>query len=242
MSNHFSVCKGLAGISLLAASVFAQGGPVADTVLVTFPNAVMVGETQLDAGSYRIKQLPSKSNPRVLVFYNEDGTERRAAVTAFAALDNAASKDTSVILEQRGNAQHVKRIWIAGKAYGYELTPSEGAVTSASNNNQVRLAASYTPVEEPVQVAAAAPPPAPEPTPAPEPAPAPAPEPAPAPTPAPEPAPAPAPEPAPAPAQDGSRMPATSGSWMQFLLGGAALAACGELLRRYRSFEDNQRF
>lgn len=243
---------------VLTGMALAQG-PVTDKVKVTFPNPVVVAGTTLPAGEYMIRQLPSANNPRVLEFSSDDGMKVEVTTTAFPILDNMNRKPTSVILEQRGNAYHVSKIWLAGKNYGYGLPTSGDSTAIASNdNNGLKLTASYAPArQETVQtetrreettVAQATPPQQPEPAPAPTPAQTqqqtqdqaqatPPEQPAPTPTPAQtEPAPA-AQEPVqvaqnntPAPATPA--MPETAAHWPLLMLAGGALSVAGLRLRK----------
>jgi len=191
---------------VLAGALLLAQGPVNDVVTVTFPNDVQVGSRVLRAGDYTIRQLTTSSNPRILEFSTDKGTAIQATATAFAALDNNNRKDTSVELESQGGVQHIYRIWLKGKSYGYEF-PIESSQTTtsstATSGEKLSLTATYTPAAEapvPTPQVAENVPPRPTPEPAPEPvAQAQVTPPAPIPDPQPVVSPAPAPEPAPAP-------------------------------------------
>lgn len=257
MRHYLKVLTPLA----FAAITLAQG-PVTDKVKVTFPNPVVVAGTTLPAGEYMIRQLPSANNPRVLEFSTDDGTKVEVTTTAFPILDNMNRKPTSVILEQRGNAYHVSKIWLAGKNYGYGLpTSGDSTAMASSDSNGMRLTASYAPAateqttttqttetrrEESTTVAQATP--QPEPAPAPQQTPAqteqqtqtqaqatPPEQPAPTPTPAQtEPAPTPAPEPAPVQTAQNTtpEMPSTASHWSFLMLAGGFLSVAGLRLRK----------
>jgi hypothetical protein len=183
--------------ALFALSVAAQDR-ITDEVLVTLPSTARVGEHTLAAGDYKIRQIPSANNPRILQFIDRDGKKVETSISAIPALKNSGADSTMVELKQIGGNQYVRHIWIEGKAYGYELPVPDQMQVSAANSG-VTLTGSYksTTVQETAQVTEtrreepAAPAAAPAPTPA-----QPEPTPAPAPTPAPEPQ-VRAPEPAP---------------------------------------------
>jgi hypothetical protein len=174
--------------ALLALSVSAQDR-ITDEILVTLPSTARVGEHTLAAGDYKIRQIPSANNPRILQFIDRDGKKVETSISAIPALKNSGADSTMVELKQIGGNQYVRHIWIEGKAYGYELPVPDQMQVSAANSG-VTLTGSYksTTVQETAQVTetrreepAPAPAPAPtavqpEPTPAPAPAPAPEPQ------------------------------------------------------------------
>jgi len=204
-------------------------GPVNDEVTVTFVNDVQVGSQVLKAGEYTVRQLSSASNPRILEFSTDKGTSVQATATAIAALDNNNQNDTSVILENQGGMQHVHRIWLKGKSYGYEfpIRPSVATATTATTVTapaQTKMVANYVPPAEPVVVAQAPPPP-----------PERAPEPPPAPVQVAQAPPPPAPEPQAAPpAPQTPAMPKTASYGGLALATGSALLAAAGLLRARR--------
>jgi len=219
---------------LTSLSLLAQG-PVSDEITVSFPNDVQVGSRLLKAGEYTVRQLGSASNPRILEFSTDKGTSIQATATAIAALDNNNRNDTSVVLESQGGMQHVHRIWLKGKSYGYEfpIQPSVGTNTTATATAapmQTKMVANYVPPAEPVAVAQAAPPPPPERAPEPPPAPVQVAQAPPPPAPAPEPQRAPEPTPAP----QTPSMPKTASYGGLALAAGSILLAAGSLLRARR--------
>ncbi len=156
----------------LAVSLPAAGqGPVNDRLEVTLPHTTWVGSHSLAPGKYTIRQLPTASNPRLLEFSSNNGTKMEAAITTFAALDNNNTRESSVVLEQRGGQYYLKQVWVGGKTYGYEL-PVEVRDQVAQRSETFTLTATSNPTAapsappEPVASAAPAPshPTAPEPT------------------------------------------------------------------------------
>src|SRR5512138_3908746 len=150
----------LAFVALLIVPSARGQDRINDNIMVTLPDGVQVGDHPLKAGDYKVKQIPSANNPRILQFIDKEGKTVEATVAAIPALNNTGAESTVLELKRAGGRQYVSKLWIEGKAYGYELpTPSAdaGPVSSAS------LKGSFTPT--PVEVAAA---PAPRPEPEPE--------------------------------------------------------------------------
>lgn len=243
MNRFCIIFAALAGLSL------AQS-PIIDTIVVTFSTEVQVASKVLSAGEYTIRQLSSASNSRLLEFTSDKGTTIQASATAIPTIDNNNRNDSSVILENRGNRQHVHKIWIKGKTYGYEFPIDEPATsTNSSAVRETRLNATYEPrtAETPAQVAQAAPASAaPKVVTEPAQATAPVAAPEPAQVAAAEPAPAPQ-QSAPAPAQPTATidnatnnqpaspaMPNTSIDWASYVMTGNVLFCCGLLMLALR--------
>jgi len=129
--------------------------PINDSLVITFPNDVRVGSQLLKAGVYTIRQLSTNSNPRLLEFSTQKGTSIQASATAIAALDNNNRNDSKVILENRDGEQHIHRIWIKGKSYGYEFPIQENSSRKLeASSRTMRMTANYVPtVTAPVIVA-----------------------------------------------------------------------------------------
>jgi hypothetical protein len=235
-------------------AVVAQG-PVKDTLMVTFPNQVIVAGKPLPPGEYTVRQLESTASPRILEFASEDGTQVQATASTIPMEENVPRDATGVILEQRGNNYYVSKIWVAGQRYGYQFEPppdGQEEVMRVVRVEGMRMAVAYKPGEAPKEVAQAQQPePRPDPTPQPTTPPVREPEPTPQPvTPPvkePEPTPQPTtppvqePEPAPTPVRDPMpeqperttpAMPDTAAHWMPLLLAGAGMALTGWRLRR----------
>jgi len=216
-------------------SLLAQG-PVGDEIKVTFDRPVQVGSQNLPAGDYRIRQVTSASNPRVLEFTNENGGKLEATVTAIPVLQNTPPMETKAILQDEGGGARLSRIWVQGKSYGYAF-PGSAMSASQTATAQAHMTGSYngaaaaatTPAAENTTAAdrSAETPatPAPAATPAPTPAPPAAAEPTPAPTPAPA-----AETPAPAPTPE---VPATGLGWAEVTMAGLMMAASGLVLFKW---------
>jgi hypothetical protein len=244
------------GLATLHPPTQAQG-PLYDKVNVSLPYAVTIGDRTLQPGDYEIRQLPSASNPRVLLISSDKGMKFETSAMTIPALDNRTPEDTKVVLHHFGPDYYFDKIWIQGKNYGYEFPlPDSVRSRERERTEPVSVGARYetTPAETttttaesqaPARTEEPAPAPAPaEPAPAQEPVttaqaqpPAPAPEPALAPEPAPAPEPQvtqPAPATTPTAGEADRAMPDTAAHWLTLLLGGGLLSGAGLALRRKR--------
>ena len=159
--RFFSVC---------ALAITASGQtPINDNIVVTFPNDVRVGSQLLKAGEYTVRQLGTASNPRLLEFSTDKGTSIQASATAIAVLDNNNRNESSVILENRGGQQHIHRIWIRGKSYGYEFpVDNDRGLKQEATSRSSRITANYVPQEQTTVASSNAPTPATPPAASPE--------------------------------------------------------------------------
>jgi len=153
--------------SLLSSMILVGQGPVNDVMTVNFSNDVQVGSQRLKAGEYTVRQLSTSSNPRILEFSTDQGMAIQATATAIAALDNNNRNDNSVELENQGGMQHVRRIWVKGKSYGYEFPVAASKMSPSSavmsrSDDQLRMVATYTPAAPPHASAEVARTPAPQ--------------------------------------------------------------------------------
>lgn len=164
---HRDVSSHLVGSLLVLASGLAVAGqePISDKLEVTLPHTTWVGSQSLAPGTYRIRQLPTASSPRLLEFSSDNGTKMETAITTFAAIGNNTQHDTSVTLEQKDGQYHLTHVWIAGKTYGYQL-PIDGnrQQASKSTSETVTIAGTFTPnqpappTQEPTRAQAPEPP------------------------------------------------------------------------------------
>lgn len=213
--------------SALTFGVFAQG-PVGDEIKVTFDRPVQVGSQTLPAGEYRVKQVTSASNPRVLEFTTNDDNKLMATVTAIPVMQNTPPSETKVLLQDEGGGARLSRILVQGRTYGYGF-PGEAMPASRTTTASSQLTGSYATNAGNTVASADRSTEAPQATPAPAEAPrneaaAPAPTPAPAPAPdttAAAPAPAPTPE-----------VPATGLGWVEVMAAGIAMTTAGLFLHK----------
>jgi hypothetical protein len=232
-------------------AVVAQG-PVKDTLVVTFPNPVIVAGKPLPPGEYTVRQLETTTSPRILEFSTDDGTKVQATASAIPMETTAPKEATGVILEQRGNNYYLSKIWVEGQRYGYQFDSpdSQEEVMRVVRVEGMRMDVNYKPGEAPKEVAQAQQPePTPQPTPQPVKEPEPTPQPVTPPVQEPEPTPQPTtppvqePEPAPTPVRDPipeqpeperttPAMPDTAAHWMPLLLAGGGMVLTGWRLRR----------
>ncbi|MDZ4801421.1 MAG: hypothetical protein SGI92_24960, partial [Bryobacteraceae bacterium] len=187
---------------LIGSMAMIAQGPVKDTLVVTFPNPVIVGGKPLPPGEYTVRQLESTTSPRILEFSTEDGMKVQATASAIPMETTAPKEATGVILEQRGNNYYVSKIWVEGQRYGYQFEPppdNQEEVLRVVRVNGMRMAVTYKPGEAPKEVAQAL---QPEPTPQPTPPPVKEPEPTPQPVTPPVRDPEPTPQPEPTPVRE----------------------------------------
>lgn len=155
----------LAGLVVLLTISLQSQGPISDTLIVDFPNQVIVGGERLEAGQYHIRQVPSASNPRILEFSSENGTALEVTVTASPILDNQNVNKSTVVLENRGGTSYLSKIWVEGKSYGYQFAVPDSPPAAAgakATNQTIQLTATYTPPQaapqpKPAETAAAKP-------------------------------------------------------------------------------------
>jgi hypothetical protein len=126
--------RSLLMITLAAYPVCAQDATT-DEIVVNLPVAALAGEQLLPAGEYRIRQVPSANNSRILQFIKRDEQTVLASVAALPALNNSGADATVLELSQAEGRQYVRRIWIEGKSYGYELpAPNQYSSPTASTS------------------------------------------------------------------------------------------------------------
>lgn len=223
MRFHTIIPTAVGAISLFLTSASFGQGPVGDQVKVKFDQPVMVGSHTLQPGDYLVKQATSASNPRVLEFTNDNGTQLFCTVTAIPILQNIAPSETKVVLDdEAGGVARLRRIWVRGRNYGYEI-PGNGAAATQVAASAGTLEGRYTAEAAPNAERAAEPAPTPQPrqearAETPPPAPAPQPE-----TPAPQPE-------TPAPAPTPEKLPATALGWADLALAGLSMVTAGLLL------------
>jgi LPXTG-motif cell wall-anchored protein len=155
--NKLAVTAGALGLGLaMVYSTVTAQGPLYDTVNVTFPYTVTIGERTLQPGDYIIRQLPSAGDSPVLLIYSDGGMKFETSAMTIPTLDNRTPSDTTVVLHRYGNDYYFDKIWIQGKNYGYEF-PLPDAVKARSRERAepVSMAAKYE--AAPAQTAQAAP-------------------------------------------------------------------------------------
>jgi hypothetical protein len=226
-----------------------------DTVKVTLPYTITLGDKTLPPGDYTIKQLQTAGGDSpVLQFFNGKGMKFETSALTIHAVDVNTPNDTTVSLHHIGDNYYFDKIWIEGKNYGYEIPlpksvterESEAAAISVPAQVDTTSSTAAPPASDSTAAAPATPP---EPVPTPEPA-ASAPAP-PQPTP-PQPTadldtqqqatpPTPPPdensanrEKRPDDSNDTPNMPATSAGWLAMLLSGGTLSGAGMMLRKRR--------
>ena len=93
-----------------------------DTVKVTLPYTVTVGEKTLPPGDYTIKQLDSAAgDSQVLLIYNGNGVKFETSALTIHAVDVNTPEKSSVSLYHIGDNYYIDKVWIQGKNYGYQI-------------------------------------------------------------------------------------------------------------------------
>jgi hypothetical protein len=228
-----------------------------DTVKVTLPYTVTIGDKTLPPGDYTIKQLQTAGGDSpVLQFFNGKAMKFETSALTIHTVDVNTPSDTTVSLHHLGDNYYFDKIWIAGKNYGYEIPlpknvtdrESEAAAVSVPAQIDTTSTTVASTASDTTATTVTVPATPPEPVPTPEPvasAPAPPPPTPPQPTadtdtqqqqPTP---PTPPPdensanrEKRPDDTNDTPNMPATSAGWLAMLLSGGTLSGAGMMLRR----------
>ncbi|MEI9971474.1 MAG: hypothetical protein WDO73_05095 [Ignavibacteriota bacterium] len=99
----------------------ASAQPMWDTVKVTLPYAVTVGEKTVPPGDYMIKQLESPGDSPVLLIYNGTGMRFQTSALSIKAEDLDPRSKSEVTLHHIGDNYYLDKVWVAGKNYGYQI-------------------------------------------------------------------------------------------------------------------------
>jgi len=117
--------------------VLAQG-PVGNTINVKLDRTAMVGEQVLQSGDYTIRQITSASDPSVLEFSTDRGTNVHATVTAIPLLQNTPPNDTKIVFDSEAGMPRISKIMVQGREYGYEF-PKGAAVAPVRSAVNMQL-------------------------------------------------------------------------------------------------------
>lgn len=117
MKKHFLIALGVCLASLLPASAQMNNG-----LRVTLPQAVMVGQTQLPAGTYFIQQLTDDGNAGIISIHSEShGPSVEVLATRIEEANGHSAQRSEVTLKAVGGQYQLDKIWIEGQITGYEL-------------------------------------------------------------------------------------------------------------------------
>jgi hypothetical protein len=116
--------KFVAGIGLLSfMSVLPLTAQTETGVDFTAPFPFYAGNTQLPAGSYKVRETEMDS--KILEIQSSDG-KRAAFIDIIPTETVTPHPRTDVTFDKVGETQHLDQIWIQGEQYGVELNPTEG--------------------------------------------------------------------------------------------------------------------
>ena len=116
--------KFVAGIGLLSfMSVLPLTAQTETGVDFTAPFPFYAGNTQLPAGSYKVRETEMDS--KILEIQSSDG-KRAAFIDIIPTETVRPHPHTDVTFDKVGETQHLDQIWIQGDQYGVELNPTEG--------------------------------------------------------------------------------------------------------------------
>ena len=110
------VVTAMIATGLVAGAVFAATG---DTVTVTLPQSVSVGNATLASGQYTVTESSMADGSSLFVFRSAKGDT--TAATAMKSADGAASQKTEVVLSNEGGTLHVDKMFIEGDSVGYQF-------------------------------------------------------------------------------------------------------------------------
>jgi hypothetical protein len=112
--------------NVLALSVFvlsslgvaaAQNGNI---MTVKLPSAAMIGAKTLPAGEYTVRQVVTNGNSAILQFSDASGLKATVFGEEIPA-ENYLNNKSEVILKSDGEHFQIDKLWIADRAYGFEL-------------------------------------------------------------------------------------------------------------------------
>lgn len=114
--------KLVAGIGLLSfLSVMPLTAQTENGVDFTTPFAFYAGNTQLPAGSYKIRETEMDS--KILEIQSSDG-KRAAFIDIIPTETVMPHPHTDVTFDKVGETEHLDQIWIQGQQYGMQLDPA----------------------------------------------------------------------------------------------------------------------
>ena len=105
---------------LVAGAAFAATG---DTVTVTLPQSVSVGNATLASGQYTVTESSMADGSSLFVFRSAKGdtTSAMAMKSAYPAVD----QKTQVVLSNEGGTLHLDKMFIEGDSAGYQFAVSK---------------------------------------------------------------------------------------------------------------------
>jgi hypothetical protein len=101
---------------LVAGAAFAAGG---NTVTVTLPQSVSVGNATLASGQYTVTGSSMVDGSSLFVFRSAKGDTTSAV--AMKSADPAVDQKTEVVLSNEGGTLHLDKLVIEGNSAGYQF-------------------------------------------------------------------------------------------------------------------------
>jgi len=116
-----NVLLSTAALLLIAAACPGQSTNNTDLVTVRIPYAVHVGNNVLNPGTYTIEHDPGAS---VIQLKNDHGSIIDLPARTIGTVLQEPSYETRLTLTKTQGNYYLDKLWLAGKAYGYDLSPA----------------------------------------------------------------------------------------------------------------------
>ena len=112
--------KMFVAVACLGAAMGYSSAQTLDAIRVNLPMNARVGNVNLPAGEYSVKEL----NSSVLEFKSQAHNGVSAFVNVFSITtpDGEAATHSKVVLKKSGDNYQIQSIWIEGQDLGFELT------------------------------------------------------------------------------------------------------------------------
>jgi hypothetical protein len=110
------VVTAMIAAGLVAGAAFAASG---DTVTVTLPQSVSVGNATLASGQYTVTESSMADGSSLFVFRSSKGDTTSAL--AMKSADPAIDQKTAVVLSNEGGTLHLDKMFIEGDSAGYQF-------------------------------------------------------------------------------------------------------------------------
>jgi hypothetical protein len=115
--------KTILGTVVCLGAAFASAQQLT-SLKVNLPVAAKVGNVNLPAGAYSIREL--STTVIEISSDNKSGVKTLATVMPIVAPDQKTSDSTKVVLRQEKSGLQVDKIWLEGQDMGFELNTAAG--------------------------------------------------------------------------------------------------------------------
>ena len=109
--------------TMIATGLIAGAAFAADSVTVTLPQAVSVGNTTLASGQYTITETTNSGGTSMFVFRSDKGETTSAIAERIA--EPSSDQKTEVVLSHEGGTLHLDKMFIEGDATGYQFASAK---------------------------------------------------------------------------------------------------------------------